>query len=409
MASALGEKIRRLRKEKRLTLDALAEASGSSKSYIWELENSNDPPRPSAEKAQRIAAALGQTVEFLIDELGAVSEEDSADQAFYRQYRRMDPDTKAKIRGIIDVWGKDEVAEVLSPQRWAFTLTKLLNTFHAGEADRFPVNVHDLALRYSAQRFPDDPIARIDSESLAGFDGGLFKMPEGKKGWGIIYNNAISSPGRINFTLAHEFGHYLIHRHAYPDGIHCGQQDMVRWDSTYSKTEREANEFAAMLLMPLDDFRRQIEPRAKPSLDDLGGCAARYGVSLIAATLQWLTYTDRRSVLVVSRDGFILWARSSTAAFKTGAYFRTANKSAVAIPPASLAAAPPLLNDVTPVAHPSGVWLNEPCEESVLASDRYDFVVSLLHFGDPPPWSRQEPDDDSPDVLDVMSRNQRPR
>jgi hypothetical protein len=50
-------------------------------------------------------------------------------------------------------------------------------------------------------------------------------------GVGIIYNHAITSKGRINFTLAHEFGHYLIHRALYPNGFQCGQQQIVRWDS----------------------------------------------------------------------------------------------------------------------------------------------------------------------------------
>ena len=49
-ANPLGDRIRNLRKEKGLTLDQLAEQSGSSKSYIWELENKS-PPRPSAEPA----------------------------------------------------------------------------------------------------------------------------------------------------------------------------------------------------------------------------------------------------------------------------------------------------------------------------------------------------------------------
>ena len=39
MVNILGDKIRDLRKEKKLTLDKLAELTGSSKSYIWELEN----------------------------------------------------------------------------------------------------------------------------------------------------------------------------------------------------------------------------------------------------------------------------------------------------------------------------------------------------------------------------------
>ncbi len=44
----------------------LAEQTGSSKSYVWELENKN-PPRPSAEKIDRIAKALGVTADYLMD------------------------------------------------------------------------------------------------------------------------------------------------------------------------------------------------------------------------------------------------------------------------------------------------------------------------------------------------------
>ena len=107
MANVLGEKIRRLRKERKLTLDKLAELSESSKSYIWELENKT-PPRPSAEKLAKIATQLGTTIEYLMDEGEDVSKEDAADARFYREYRKMDPSTKAKIRKMVKLWGEDE-------------------------------------------------------------------------------------------------------------------------------------------------------------------------------------------------------------------------------------------------------------------------------------------------------------
>lgn len=297
------------------------------------------------------------------------------------------------------------MTERLSPQRWANTLTTVLNAALAGSADRFPAPVADLARDYSRQRFPDDPITLVQGDSLPGFDGALWKAPPGKKGWGILYNSAITSVGRINFTLAHEFGHYLLHRLLFPDGLECGQQDMVRWDSAYRQIEAQANEFAATLLMPLDDFRRQIDARAKPTLDDIGACAERYGVSLVAATLRWLQYTDRRSVLVVSRDGFILWARSSDRAHKTGAYFRTANLPPIAIPAAALAAQPGLLEKSRgQMEHGPDIWFDEPCEELVLASDQYDFTISLLHL-EAIARVRAFSDDADADVVDLMKRN----
>lgn len=107
VANILGEKIRQLRKAQGLTLDKLAELTDSSKSYIWELENKN-PPRPSAEKLTKIAEKLGTTIEYLMDEGEGVKAEDAADAQFYRQYRKMDDQTKAKIRQMVKLWGSDE-------------------------------------------------------------------------------------------------------------------------------------------------------------------------------------------------------------------------------------------------------------------------------------------------------------
>jgi len=99
----LGDKIRRLRKEKGFSLDKLAELAASSKSYIWELENKN-PPRPSAEKLTKIAEKLDTTIEYLLDHEQSISTEDAADAHFYRQYRKMDPTTKEKIRRMVKLW-----------------------------------------------------------------------------------------------------------------------------------------------------------------------------------------------------------------------------------------------------------------------------------------------------------------
>jgi transcriptional regulator with XRE-family HTH domain len=104
MATSLGDKIRRLRKEKGLSLESLGELTESSKSYIWELENKN-PPRPSAEKISKIAAVLGVTVDYLVDTREAKPDASVVDDAFFRKYRNMDAPTKEKIRQIVELWG----------------------------------------------------------------------------------------------------------------------------------------------------------------------------------------------------------------------------------------------------------------------------------------------------------------
>lgn len=278
----------------------------------------------------------------------------------------------------------------------------MLDHVYADGVGRFPVDVAVIARDFSAQRFVGDAITLVKGANLGKFDGALYRAPTGKSGWGIIYNDAIASKGRINFTLAHEFGHYLLHRLAHPEGVECGQQDMVRWDSAYREIEQQANCFAAGLLMPLNDFRTQVPAKARPTLDDLSACGERYGVSLIAAALRWIEYAERRSVLVVSRDGFILWARSSKSALKTGAYYRTANRAPIEVPTASLAATAGFHGGRL-VAEHDHTWFGEPSTEVALFSDHYDFTISLVHLGDAALRAWDDAEEES-DTLNFMRR-----
>lgn len=103
MPSPLGEKIRALREEKGLSLDKLAKLTESSKGYLWELEN-RDSPNPSIDKIDRIARELGVTVEFLLSGTVSTPDQEVADQAFFRRYQDLKPETKAKVRKFLDVW-----------------------------------------------------------------------------------------------------------------------------------------------------------------------------------------------------------------------------------------------------------------------------------------------------------------
>lgn len=106
MATTLGEKIKKLRKEKGLTLEALAIQSGSSKSYIWELENKN-PPRPSGEKVSAIARELGVTADYLLDESQDQPSDQVAEEVFLRTYRGLDSTTQERIRQLTEMWAKE--------------------------------------------------------------------------------------------------------------------------------------------------------------------------------------------------------------------------------------------------------------------------------------------------------------
>lgn len=282
------------------------------------------------------------------------------------------------------------------PFRWANDLNTILTAF-AGDG-RFPVPVDTLAREFSALRFPGEPIVDVKGGSLGSFEGALYPVHDGK-GWAIIYNSDVTG-GRQRFTIAHELGHYLMHRPLLPKGIECSEDVVTYRDG--SDLEHEADTFAASLLMPLDDFRKQLPPDAEPSLDDLSGLAERYGVSLISCILRWLEYTHRRSMIVISRDDFILWSKASDRAFKSGLFFRTRGVPPVPVPAASMIA----LREFADLAregvmHPPGVWFGEGCNEITLHSDKYDQSVTILHFGRD---SRGASIDEEPPEADTFDR-----
>lgn len=107
MPSLLGTKINELRRARKLTLEQLAQATDSSKSYMWELEN-KDVARPSAEKLDRIADVLGVTTGFLIDATQTEPTQEIEDRAFYRKYQRAEPGVKEKLKRILDVLDDDD-------------------------------------------------------------------------------------------------------------------------------------------------------------------------------------------------------------------------------------------------------------------------------------------------------------
>lgn len=176
------------------------------------------------------------------------------------------------------------------------------------------------------------------------------------------------------------------------EGFRCGEEQVSRREGV--GIEKEADTFAAYLLMPFHDFRDRISPNHKPTLDELAACASRYGVSLTAVILRWLEYTKRRSLFVVSREGFALWSKASDAAFKSERFLRT-RSTTCELPPLARCITGPM-DDVARngVHHPSGVWFDEPVEEISIASEDIDMVLTLLHLG-PAPDRRWDQDNES--------------
>ena len=99
MKETFGERLQELRNREGLTLEGLANEIGSTKSYVWELENKPNI-RPSAELVYKLSKSLKTTVGVLMGEVEDISE---ADQVFFRDYKELNPETKKQLGQIMDV------------------------------------------------------------------------------------------------------------------------------------------------------------------------------------------------------------------------------------------------------------------------------------------------------------------
>lgn len=137
---------------------------------------------------------------------------------------------------------------------------------------RAPVPVSRLAKAHGA---------RIVVESLEGdLSGFLYR----DKADVVIGVNTRHAQVRQNFTIAHELGHLLLHE---TEGVHVDHEFRVRLRDDVSSqgtddAEREANLFAASLLMPSSFLAQDLEAEEYVDfLDDdfLRKLTKKYGVS----------------------------------------------------------------------------------------------------------------------------------
>ncbi len=113
------------------------------------------------------------------------------------------------------------------------------------------------------------------------YDGTIRKV--GTDGFTIIIS-PFQSEQRKNFAIAHELGHLFLHM-GYRTNVEAWKnQDEVKY-RRFGSTEQEyqANEFAAALLMPAEDFGKAIYELAVENKVNMTLVAERFNVSLSAA------------------------------------------------------------------------------------------------------------------------------
>ena len=104
-----------------------------------------------------------------------------------------------------------------------------------------------------------------------------------------IFVNANNHTYRRRFTIAHEIGHFLLHRHLIGDGIM--EDALLRAEGLSNRVEAQANKLAADILMPWH-LIKECQDAGEVSIEDL---ASRFEVSRDAMSIRLLGLSYSRA------------------------------------------------------------------------------------------------------------------
>lgn len=192
----------------------------------------------------------------------------------------------------------------VQPTKAAIRLTNLWQNFGG---NTYPLDIDELVKRaIQDSSFADELI--IKREQFDSIEGALVRVPKTRT-WTILLNSEFENERRERFTFAHELGHFFCHRELQPKF-----QDTTDTLNDYrDELEREANAFAAWLLMPANITRDEFAHKFW-DVSNLRAMGNRFEASLQACGLRFIDLCPRPTAFVVSRDGMINWATKSASA-----------------------------------------------------------------------------------------------
>jgi hypothetical protein len=207
------------------------------------------------------------------------------------------------------------------------------------------------------------------------FDGALVRAREIPCGV-LLIRKSIREPGRKHFTLAHELGHFLLPNHDQTE-LACTKSDIGNWGDGSKQTEREADEFAAELLMPSAAVEAIVGPGA-PSLQAIEKIATRFETSFSAAAWRYCDLAKEPCAIVWSTDQRIDWSKCSQT-FD----FRLRKGTPIHEDTFAFRAFSSRASQKQPQAVPAALWISDVDEATMLyeqskALPAYNSVISLL-------------------------------
>jgi hypothetical protein len=215
-------------------------------------------------------------------------------------------------------------------------------------------------------------IREVDAE---GFDGALVRSAHEVRGI-VFVKQTMRDQSRKRFTIAHEIGHYILHDDA---RVSCGSNDIESWNRTLENPERQADEFAAELLLPSAEVRQHIG-KQWPSFQPVISLCNMFGASLTAAARKYCDVVSQRCAVVYSVKRIVRWIHPSPS---FNYYVPVGNKighDSIAARAFDGKPVPDVMEEVPAEDWISSYWLRQDAciQEQVIAMPSYEACLSLL-------------------------------
>ena len=240
------------------------------------------------------------------------------------------------------------------------------------------------------------------------FEGMLARDPDDHAVWGIAYNGKARGE-RQRFTIAHELGHFILHR-SQKQSFNCDSQSVHTGIDGLRQLEREADEFAGNLLMPGDLLREWISNQ-RIDLHVLSAIAKRFQVSFEALCIRFIKFTKQRAILVYWDNGFVKYEWRSSSAVRTRARIRRNGDPQEPLP-GTLAADTSVEQEWDGTEMSAAIWCPEEAAHMKLWEFKHSYgardrilTLLLLESAEPRSWDRSWQDGESFDSFDQFVSN----
>ena len=236
-------------------------------------------------------------------------------------------------------------------------------------------------------------------------EGALIRNRDNHTEWGLFVNPKAREERR-RFTIAHELGHFVLHRSAQASFL-CDKEGVYSGIDTLKKIEREANDFASNLLIPGKILHHRIDGK-HIDFHLLSQLAKDFKVSLEAMCIRLVKFTEQRAVLVYWDNGFLKYQWPSDSARRTRVrLLKTADPQEPHL--GTLAADEAFDQEWDGVDMPASAWCSSEAVDIRLRELKHTYtdgnrILSLLILESAPPRAYQASDWEAEETGDSYDR-----